>query len=90
VKPCDGSFNDETNELLVSNVDRAQWLLHVCQRCGQRVGARLDKGRWVPDVHWPSIPRRPASRPSMKAPEAKREVQELALARSRSEGVEAK
>jgi hypothetical protein len=59
MKPCDGSFSEETNRLLLANVDRAQWLLHECARCGQQVGAQLDKGRWSPEVHWPSVPRRP-------------------------------
>ncbi|HEX3940239.1 MAG TPA: hypothetical protein VHX11_02015 [Acidobacteriaceae bacterium] len=59
VKPCDGSFSDETIGLLMSNADRAQWHLHPCARCGQQVGARLDKGRWLPETHWPSVPARP-------------------------------
>jgi hypothetical protein len=58
VKPCDGSFSEETKALLLSNVNRAQWLLHPCVHCGQQVGARLEKGLWVPDAHWPSVPRR--------------------------------
>jgi ribosomal protein L37AE/L43A len=58
MKPCDGSFSDETIRSLIANVDRAQWLLHACTRCGQQVGARLDKGRWTPDMHWPTVPRR--------------------------------
>ncbi len=62
VKPCEGSFSEETNQLLLSNVNRAQWTLHACARCGQQVGARLEKGRWSPDAHWPSIPRRSSVR----------------------------
>ena len=62
MKPCDGSYSEETNRLLLTNVGRAQWLLHACERCGQKVGARLDKGRWVPEVHWPSVPRRASVR----------------------------
>jgi len=53
MKPCDSSFSDETNRILPTNAGRAQWLLHACERRGQQVGARLDKGRWLPDVHWP-------------------------------------
>ena len=33
VKPCDGSFSEETTKLLVANVGRAQWHLHPCERC---------------------------------------------------------
>jgi len=58
-KPCDGFFSQETINLLTANRDHAQWLLHPCDRCGQQVGARIDKGRWVPENHWPSIPPRP-------------------------------
>jgi hypothetical protein len=58
-KPCDGFFSDETIGLLLANVDRAQWLLHPCARCGQQVGARLEKGHWTPEMHWPSVPARP-------------------------------
>ena len=58
-KPCEGSFSEETNKILLANVDRAQWLLHPCAVCGQQVGARLEKGRWTPEAHWPSVPPRP-------------------------------
>jgi hypothetical protein len=61
-KPCEGSFSDETIRLLLANLNRAQWLLHSCARCGQEVGARLDKGHWSPDLHWPSVPRRTSAR----------------------------
>jgi hypothetical protein len=88
VKPCEGAFSEETIKILLSNVDRSQWLLHACVRCGQQVGARLVNGRWVPDVHWPSVPRRPSSRPTKKVPDAKQEVQERPLARSGSGQVE--
>jgi hypothetical protein len=74
MKPCDGSFNEETNRLLLSNVDRAQWLLHACARCGQMVGARIDKGRWSPEVHWPSVPRRPSPRSPVGGTQSKRET----------------
>jgi len=60
VKPCDGSFSEETIKLLLANADRAQWNLHKCERCGQQVGARLEKGHWTPETHWPSVPRRPS------------------------------
>jgi hypothetical protein len=58
-KPCEGSFSEETLKLLLANTDRAQWALHPCARCGQQVGARLEKGRWAPEMHWPSVPPRP-------------------------------
>jgi hypothetical protein len=77
-KPCDGSFSEETNGLLFTNVDRAQWLLHACEHCGQQVGARLDKGHWVPDLHWPSVPRRAPARSTVERASARawRPVQE--------------
>lgn len=73
VKPCDGFFSEETNRILLANVGRAQWHLHPCERCGQQVGARLDKGRWSPDTHWPSVPRWPSSRSAKNVREAKLE-----------------
>ncbi len=54
-KPCTGQFNEEVIAALEHNVDRAQWLSHPCGLCGQPVGARLEKGKWVPDQHWPSV-----------------------------------
>ncbi len=68
VKPCDGSFSEETNQLLLKNVDRAQWNLHPCQRCGQQVGARLEKGHWAPETHWPFSPSAPSSQKAMSDP----------------------
>ena len=58
LKPCDGFFSQDTINLLTANRDHAQWLLHPCGRCGQQVGARIDKGRWSPESHWRSIPPR--------------------------------
>jgi hypothetical protein len=72
MKACDGSFSPETERLLVANLNRAQWLLHACARCGQQVGAHLDKGRWSPDMHWPSVPRRTAGRSTNSGPQATR------------------
>ena len=62
IKPCDGSFSEVTIRLLLANTDHAQWLPQPCERCGQSVGARNEKGHWLPETHWPSIPRRPSSR----------------------------
>ena len=59
-KACDGSFSDETVDLLIKNQNRAQWLPHACAVCGQEVAAHQHMGRWVPDAHWPSIPPRPS------------------------------
>lgn len=75
-KPCDGFFSEDTNRALLANVDRAQWRLHPCERCGQQVGARLEKGRWIPEAHWPSVPRRASSRPPVNVPDPKHEDQE--------------
>jgi hypothetical protein len=86
VKPCDGLFSEETIRLLLTNAGRAQWLLHGCERCGQQVGARLDKGRWSPDLHWPSIPRRPSSRPATNLPDAGDEEQEMQQPRDKRLG----
>jgi hypothetical protein len=62
MKPCDGSFSDKTHRLLLTNVHRAQWLLHACARCGQHIHARLENGPWLPDVNWLSIPQRAVAR----------------------------
>jgi hypothetical protein len=65
VKPCDGRFSDETIRLLQANVDRAQWLPHLCEQCGKMVEGRLHKGHWIPDPHWNSVPlRRPSAAPN--------------------------
>jgi len=71
VKPCAGSFSPATIEILKSNVGHAQWLPQTCELCGQLVGARLEKGLWAPEPHWPSVPRRkrirvPAVEPDLK------------------------
>jgi CheY-like chemotaxis protein len=55
VKACNGRFSEETLQALLKNVDRAQWLPHKCQQCEQLVGAKLEKGLWIPEPHWPSV-----------------------------------
>ena len=55
VKPCTGQFSDETVAALADNAGRAQWLTHPCALCGQQIGGRLEKGKWVPEQHWPSV-----------------------------------
>ena len=55
VKACEGRFSDEVQEALSRNRDRAQWANHTCEVCGASVGATLDKGKWVPEQHWPSV-----------------------------------
>jgi len=54
-KPCNGRFSEDSIQILLKNVDRAQWLPHKCAQCGQLVGAKLEKGNWVPEPHWPSV-----------------------------------
>ena len=54
-KPCEGQFSEETVTVLLVNRDRAQWLPHTCARCGQSVGAMIEKGKWIPEKHWPSV-----------------------------------
>jgi len=54
-KACEGRFSDEVLGLLNNNRDRAQWANHRCEVCGAVVGATLDKGKWVPEQHWPSV-----------------------------------
>jgi hypothetical protein len=70
MKACDGSFSAETDKILLTNLDRAQWLLHACERCGQQVTAHLDKGRWSPEKHWPSVPRRNSAGLSVGGPQS--------------------
>ena len=54
-KPCKGQFSDETQRALMDDVDHARRTDHICQLCKMSVSARLEKGRWVPDMHWPSV-----------------------------------
>lgn len=55
VKPCEGRFSDELQLTLTRNKDRSQWALHPCEVCGLMVGARQDRGKWVPEQHWPTV-----------------------------------
>jgi hypothetical protein len=55
VKACEGRFSDEVLVALSTNRDRAQWANHTCEVCGAAVGATLDRGKWVPEQHWPSV-----------------------------------
>ena len=70
VKACNGRFSEETLQVLLKNVDRAQWLPHKCQQCDQLVGAKLEKGLWIPEPHWPSVT---ARRTSGSTPQQRRE-----------------
>jgi hypothetical protein len=54
-KPCEGRFSDEVLELLARNRDRDQWANHTCEICGKAVGAKQEKGKWIPEQHWPSV-----------------------------------
>jgi hypothetical protein len=54
-KPCPGQFSEETIAALAANTARAQWLPHPCALCGQQVGGRIEKGKWLPEQHWPSV-----------------------------------
>ena len=55
VKACAGTLSEQTIAALLHGGSRAHWLTYACELCGQEVGARLEKGRWVPEQHWPSI-----------------------------------
>ncbi len=54
-KPCEGRFSDEVLVALGRNRDRDQWANHRCEVCGIAVGATQNKGKWVPEQHWPSV-----------------------------------
>ncbi len=54
-KACEGRFSDEVLELLTKNKDRDQWANHTCEVCGVSVGAKMEKGKWIPEQHWPSV-----------------------------------
>jgi len=54
-KPCAGHFSDDTVTALLADRDHAQWLMHACMQCSQQVGAHIEKGKWVPEAHWPSV-----------------------------------
>jgi len=68
-KACEGRFSNEVQEVLSRNKDRSQWANHPCEVCGVAVGATLDKGKWVPEQHWPSV-----KYPSRNATEKKRDI----------------
>ena len=55
VKACEGRFSDEVQVVLNKNRDRAQWANHTCEVCGASIGATQDRGKWVPEQHWPSV-----------------------------------
>ena len=55
VKPCEGRFSDDLQELLTRNRAREQWALHACQVCGTLAGAVQVQGKWVPEQHWPTV-----------------------------------
>lgn len=73
VKPCEGRFADELQTTLSQNRDRAQWANHRCETCGLEIGAIFEKGRWVPEQHWPTVKYHPRSE---KKPAASRHHQE--------------
>ena len=79
VKPCEGRFNDEVLAALSKNRDRAQWANHTCETCGLAVGATIEKGKWVPEQHWPSVK---FKYPSRVAAEKKQNAAATALAAS--------
>ena len=54
-KACEGRFSEEVLGVLEKNRDRAQWANYACEVCGALVGAARDKGKWVPEQHWPSV-----------------------------------
>lgn len=60
LKPCSGAFPSQVQEALFRDTDRARWKEHSCQICGQMVSAQLYKGKWEPDLHWPSVTYAPA------------------------------
>jgi hypothetical protein len=60
VKPCEGRFSDELQAVLNRNRDRAQWANHTCEVCGLAVGAKQDRGKWIPEQHWPSVEYQPS------------------------------
>jgi hypothetical protein len=61
VKPCDGRFNDDLQEVLTRNRNREQWAVHTCELCGASVGAVQVQGKWIPEQHWPSVTYPPRS-----------------------------
>ena len=61
-KPCLASFSDEVVAALEANRNRERWATFPCQQCGQQVGAVMEKGKWVPETHWPSVSYTPRTR----------------------------
>ena len=55
VKPCEGRFSEEVLSSLGNARDRSHWAVYTCEACGAAVGAVQDKGKWLPEQHWPSV-----------------------------------
>lgn len=55
VKPCEGRFSEEVLSSLGNDRGRSQWAVYTCEVCGAAVGAVQDKGKWLPEQHWPSV-----------------------------------
>ena len=55
LKPCEGQFSDDLQQILSLNRQREQWGVHTCQLCGASIGAVQVQGKWVPEQHWPSV-----------------------------------
>lgn len=55
VKPCEGRFSEDVLSQLGNDRGRSQWAVYTCEACGAKVGAVLDKGKWSPEQHWPSV-----------------------------------
>jgi len=66
LKPCDGRFSDDLQEVLTRNRNREQWAIHTCQVCGAAVGAQVVHGKWVPEQHWPTMKYPPRNAPTAR------------------------
>lgn len=55
VKACEGRFSEEVVSVLGNSRDRSHWGTYTCEVCGATVGAVQDKGKWIPEQHWPSV-----------------------------------
>jgi hypothetical protein len=70
VKPCDGHFSEDLQQLIRADKNRAQWASHPCEVCGLSVEPTQVKGKWVPLPHWPSVSYRPRKTARASAPAA--------------------
>jgi len=55
LKVCEGRLGEEALSALSISRGRSQWATYVCEVCGSPVGVVEERGKWIPEKHWPSV-----------------------------------